>query len=140
MDYIKMLIVGGAIAAIASLIAKPAQAWYCAKLALLAQYSYAWLLALPSKIDLSKLEPAARTRLLQGYQHVVLGLVMIEEALLPDAGLGPDRKAGVLKRLELLGLPDAIAKYVPDFIEAGVKTMDAEAAAFISSRNPPATP
>lgn len=92
--------------------------------------AYRWMfLILPGRIDFSAVAPERQNEARACVLALVENLVRLEEILLPDNGLGPERKKRVLARLAACGLPVVLAEFAGDMIDEAVARMNAEAMA-----------
>lgn len=91
---------------------------------------YQWLfVTLPGRLDFTAIAPERRDEARACVLALVENLVRLEEIILPDNGLGPERKKRVLARLAACGLPPALAGFAGGLIDEAVARMNAEALA-----------
>jgi len=115
--------------------------WVSGLITAKARAFYAWvflrmpalLLALP---EYDALATEQRVLLLDALEHIVYYLVRIEEILLPDAGLGEEKKSRVLAKLKQLGIPASVSDVAAAMIDNAVVAMNTEAQAALNAYRP----
>lgn len=85
---------------------------------------YLYLFDWPNKLNYSKLSVEQQITIKKELSSIILSLVKIEEALLPDSGLGEEKKKNVIAKLTSLGIPAVGSSFIADLIDDAVKTMD----------------
>jgi hypothetical protein len=88
---------------------------------------YVWLFSIPDRLDYTMLPQENREAAHKEVELIIESLVRLEELMLPDGGLGTDKKKRVLDRLKTMGFPDEISGLFAMIIDDAVKTMDEEA-------------
>jgi len=141
MSNIEMWLVGTAVTGAVAIFSPRLRVWLAGMISVYARRFYAWLfLNMPalllSRLDYNSLPTEQQALLLAALKNIVYYLVRIEEILLPDAGLGEEKKARVLAKLRQLGIPDSLGGMAAGMINIAVETMNAEAQAALSMYRP----
>ncbi|MFA6582679.1 MAG: hypothetical protein WCS77_00125 [Elusimicrobiaceae bacterium] len=138
MEHLKEWIIGGALTGAVALFSPVVRRKLSAALGGLAQRGYAWLFAtMPLSLDYSLMPADRQDEARACVKDIVQNMVRLEEILIPDGGLGPEKKKRVMDKLAAFGLPEAIVGLAGDLIDDAVKTMNAEAEAALKKYAPP---
>ena len=145
MANIKMWLLGAALTAGVAAFSPALRKWLKGRISAAARNFYGWLfLRMPAlllaRLDYKSLPPAQKALLLDALRNIVYYLVRIEEILLPDAGLGAEKKARVLAKLRQLGIPDSLGDMAATLIDDAVVVMNEEAQLALHTYPPVDTP
>ena len=130
METLKIWCLGLVLSGGAALLAPGLRGVLGRALAALCARGYRWLFSvLPVRLDFTAIAPGRQAKARACVLALVENLVRLEEILLPDGGLGSERKKRVLARLAACGLPPMLAEFACGLIDEAVARMNAEALA-----------
>lgn len=141
MFSIKTWLIGSVLVGLVGLASPTLRAKLRAGLQNLKRRAYAWLFLrapgiLLSMLSYNNLTAEQQAMILDALRHIIYYLVRIEEILLPDTGLGEQKKASVMAKLKLLALPDSLAALAASLIDDAVRVMNEEAQAALAEHKP----
>jgi hypothetical protein len=134
----KTWIIGIALSCGLPLLAPVVRKWLIGLLRAQLKAMYVWLFSIPDKLDYTMLPQENREAAHNSVSIIIEELVRLEELMIPDSGLGEDKKKRVIDRLKTMGFPDEISGLFSMIIDDAVKTMDEEAKIAITPK--PALP